>query len=650
VALGLGWFVISVAGQVVAARSSAEPPVTLGDGQVTDLAGVVHDPEAAEAALERLADDEGVQLFVVFVDSFGGTTSEDWAEETAVGNGLGLNDMLLAVAVEDRQYAYSVDADFPLSDDELADVATERIEPRLSDDDWDGAVIEAADGLADALGGGGSSDGGSGGGSSVWVWILVGLAVVGAAVIGILYVRRRRAAGAGPSAPFDPLDRMGIDELRTEAGSLLVELDDALKTSEIEVALAEREFGAGAAAPFRQALDEARASLDQGFAAYHSLSEPPPGLAPRDEAATRKVLADVVRSCRRADEALDTRSAEFDELRDDRERAPEVLDGLRRRLAGVGQHLPQAEATMSALRGRYPEAALRTVADNLRQAHDRMGFATEALSSADTALAAGDRNRTVLVARGAEQAIEQVGTLLDAVARADDDLRAATSALESGMAELRGDIAIAEAVVAAGGGANLAGPLAVARDTLATIEAERTAGTLDPVGALQRLSAAAVPLDALTDRIEQAQASLDQLIGATRSRIAAVEGYITTRRGAVGPDARTNVAEARRRLEAAEARRAGDPEGALADAQRAAGLAEAAVRQAGDDVDDFQRMRGGDSSLGSVVLGGILLDTILRSGRGGGYRGGLPGGFGGGGGRPGGFGGSGSRRGGHGRF
>jgi uncharacterized membrane protein YgcG len=649
VALAVGLVAWAAAGQVLAAPSSSdEPPVTLGGGQLTDLAGVIDDPEAVEAALERLADDEGVQLFVVFVDSFGGRASEDWADDTAAGNGLGQNDMLLAVAVEDRQYAYRVDTDFPLSDDELADVVTTRVEPHLRDAEWDGAVIEGADGLAEALGGG-SSGGASGRGSSVWVWVLVGLAVVGAAVVGVLYVRRRRAVSAA-SAPVDPLDAMTIDELRTQAGSLLVELDDALKTSEIEVALAEREFGAGAAAPFRQALDEARASLDQGFAAYHSLSEPPPGPAPRDEAATRTALADVVRACRRADAALDARAAEFDELRDDRERAPEVLDALRRRLAGVGQHLPQAEATLSALRDRYPEAALRTVVDNVRQVHDRMGFASEALSSADAALAAGDRNRTVLVARGAEQAIEQAATLLDAVARTDDDLRGATSALESAMAELRGDIATAEAVVAAGGGANLAGPLAVARDTLAAIETERTAGTLDPVGAVQRLSAAAVPLDALTDRIEQAQAALDQLIGATRSRISAVEGYITTRRGAVGPDARTNVAEARRCLEAAEARRGADPEGALADAQRAAGLAEAAVRQAGDDVEDFQRMRGGDSSLGSVVLGGILLDTILRSGRGGGYRGGLPGGFGGGRARPGGFGGSGSRRGGHGRF
>lgn len=66
-----------------------------------------------------------MQLFVVFVRSFDGMDAQEWAHETAKINGIGLDDILIAVAVGDRQYAWSVDEDFPLTDDELDRVAAD---------------------------------------------------------------------------------------------------------------------------------------------------------------------------------------------------------------------------------------------------------------------------------------------------------------------------------------------------------------------------------------------------------------------------------------------------------------------------------------------------------------------------------------------
>ncbi len=89
--------------------------------------------DSVEQALEQLESDYGVQLFVVFVETFDSYSAQDWANETAEINGLGLNDVLLAVAVVDREYAWSVAGNFPLSDSALDEVAADGIEPALSE-------------------------------------------------------------------------------------------------------------------------------------------------------------------------------------------------------------------------------------------------------------------------------------------------------------------------------------------------------------------------------------------------------------------------------------------------------------------------------------------------------------------------------------
>jgi hypothetical protein len=275
--------------------------------------------------------------------------------------------------------------------------------------------------------------------------------------------------------------------------------------------------------------------------------------------------------------------------------------------------------------------------------------------------------------------VASAGVLLDALVRQRDDLAAAAAGLDGALREIEVDLTEARATIdqgdaASAGSTELAGPVAAAEQVVADVTAERTANTLDPIAALHRLTEVGSALDAaLADvrdraaRQERARALLDQTLGAARSKVTSVRDYLTTRRGAVGPEARTQIAEAERHLEQATALASSDPEQALAEAQAAASLADQAGRSAQADVDDYGRSPWGGGSgggsgmggLGGMVLGGILLDSVLRGSRGGGYGGGFGGGgggggfgggFGGGGLSPGGFGGSGGRRGGGGRF
>ncbi|HWU05500.1 MAG TPA: TPM domain-containing protein, partial [Streptomyces sp.] len=133
----------------------AEDPVPLSrDGQITDRVGALGGRESqVEAALDRLFEERQVQLFVVYVRDFSGRDARTWTDETANRNGLGQEDVLLAVATHDRQYAYSVDQGSRLTDAQLQDVANTAVEPALRQNDWAGAAIGAADGYAAVLAG-----------------------------------------------------------------------------------------------------------------------------------------------------------------------------------------------------------------------------------------------------------------------------------------------------------------------------------------------------------------------------------------------------------------------------------------------------------------------------------------------------------------
>ncbi|MYR81263.1 phage-shock protein, partial [Streptomyces sp. SID5466] len=146
--LAVCWLVLPAA---VPAR--ADDPVELSrDGQITDRVGALGDRAGqVEDALDRLYDEQRVQLFVVYVRDFSGRSGQTWSDETADRNGLGQDDVLLSVATHDRQYAYSVDVDSRLTDADLREVAGTAIEPALRENDWAGAAIGAADGYASVL-------------------------------------------------------------------------------------------------------------------------------------------------------------------------------------------------------------------------------------------------------------------------------------------------------------------------------------------------------------------------------------------------------------------------------------------------------------------------------------------------------------------
>lgn len=626
----------------------AEPPSQLAD-EVTDTADVLSDAEEAEVqqALDELADTTPYQLFVVYVDSFDGTDPVDWANESANLSGLGTEDLLLAVAVEDRAYAVSVANDLDLSDDALGTVASERIEPALRQDDWAGAAVAAAEGYQDAAGGGTGTGDGSGGGIPWLTWLLVAAVVVGGVLLVRSLTRRRTQAGAprGPDGrPLTGPEALPTEELERRAGPALVAVDDAVKTSEQELGFAQAQFGLEATRTFQEVVTDAKARLAHAFALRQRLDD----AEPEGEAERRAILVEILRTCDAVDAALDDQAEEFDRLRDLQATVPQVLEDTDRRATEVQGRLPAAQVAVDRLATTYSPAALASVSGNIPQATALLTDARRLVADGRAAVAAEDRGTAVAHARAAEDAVGQAVTLLDAVERADEDLAQAGPRIDAAIASLSTDIADADRL--APGDPAVAAPRAAAQQAVASAHAER--GTGDPLAALGRLVAAEAALDAAlapardhAEQMARARGQVDALLARVDAQVRGVAAFIETRRGAVGAEARTRLAEAARLAQEAFALRDQDPGRALQAAQRAEGLAVSAQQLAEADVSRWEQpapSRGMDA--GSLVLGGILLDQILGGGRGGG---GWSGGFGGG---TFGGGGGGGRRGGGGSF
>ncbi|MEU6902851.1 TPM domain-containing protein [Streptomyces virginiae] len=676
-ALG-GWGVVEAPG------ARAEDPVALSQqGQITDLVGALGDRKpAVTAALDELYADRKIQLFVAYVRDFSGRSAQSWADATAQRNGLGRDDVLLAVATGARQYAYSADVDSGFTEAQLAEVARTAIEPALRQNDWAGAAIGAANGYNAVLGGqpvpaptitpGPPDPGGDSDGAGAGDFVLPVIAVGAAGALGVYAYRRRRrgdtAAGGrgtttGPGWPEGAPDRLPLPELDGRAKSLLVETDDAVRTSTEELGFAIAEFGEEAAAPFTAAVEYAKGELTLAFRLRQQLDD----AYPEDDATRRRMLDEIVARCTGANGRLDAQAADFDRLRDLEKNAPQALAAVEGRYLELTGRTTTAEATLTALTRRYADSAAAPVSSNPEQAKDRLLFAATNLGLGHAAVDAGENGTAAVHVRSAEAAVDQAATLMDAVERRAQELAEAAGKLPGALTETETDLADARGLLtgtAEGTStADLRGRIGRAESVLADVRREEAAGRYDPIDALRRVEEADAALDeALAGAREResgrqrASALLDQAMLSARSAIGAATDYITTTRGAVGSQARTRLAEAGRRLDRAGALAAGDPPAALAEAQQADALARQAQQLAEQDVrayqDPYAGRRGGGQ--GGAVLGGIILGEILRGGFAGGGRGGGGfGGFGGGGGSgPGSFGGGGTRgrMGGGGRF
>jgi hypothetical protein len=631
---------ILTAATLVVPTAAAEPPFRLPD-YVTDNAGVLGDGQLANVqhAVDTLYSDHHIRLWVVYVDSFAPQTATGWTQQTRQTSDLGDQDAILAIATGQRSYAFLVPSTAGGNSAQVDNLRRDKIEPALHANDWAGAAIAAANGLA-AMGTGGSS----GGSSVVSLLIIVAIIVLAVAVL-VLWSRRRRhkrheaeVAAAKRVDPTDPnaLAAVPLDALDELSRSIVVEVDNAVRTSSNELTLATEEFGEHQTEPFTKAVENAKVTLQQAFNVRQQLDD----AVPETPAQRRDLLTRVVVAAARANRELDTQTQSFHQLRDLVVNAADRLDTLTQKLVDVSARIDPGQQTLTQLHSEFAETALASVARNVNAAKERLDFADHSVSRARELVAkpvAGEQSELVDCVRAAEAALQQASSMLDAVDSAASDIRRAVATLPSAITDTQQGINRAVAQLTQGGLSNAA-ELTAARDAAVTaVTAAQTGGTADPLGAFTQLTQADADLDRLLagvaeerENTERLGRSYDQALFTAQSRVRSVSDYIDTRRGSVGPEARTRLNEAVRQLEAAQAKQKSNITEAIAHANGASMLAAQAQQLANNDVQSAQRSYmnhyggvGGSSNMGAVI-GGIILGNILS--------GGMRGGFGGGGG------------------
>ena len=298
------------------------------------------------------------------------------------------------------------------------------------------------------------------------------------------------AERAGPGSDADTLDLGGdlpTARLLVQADAALVAADNALCTSEQELAFAQAQHGRDATVGFVEAVTAARADLAEAFRIRQHLDDH----EPEDEFSRRRVLRAIVEHCAAANQRLDARAEPFELLRSSEEarlgsRLTVRRDEARTRLTVAG-------TTWKELTAAYAESALRPIAENLAQAAARVDFASVEIEQ--------DGRRAGL--RTAQQALGQAETLLDALDTYAADLATAEDAAAELLADLHAEVAAGKAVLAMAGrppgnargdNVGLAADVTRADEAAAALATELAEARPDPVAGLRRLEAVSGPL------------------------------------------------------------------------------------------------------------------------------------------------------------
>ncbi len=473
------------------------------------------------------------------------------------------------------------------------------------------------------------------------VGTLVGPLLIGAAVLALIGLGAVWVSGMGSGsrrissgqrnqqlseAKRDPLDEHDTDELRKQAGSLLVSADNAVQESEQELLFASASYGDEKVLPFRRDIDEAKEQLSESFHLQHQADAARAGREELDEETVREKLKTIIRSCEQISETLDSHQDEFNELRSlERDPGP-AIENLASKIAELTPRRQEREQALEDLSSRYSDDALKQYRDNLTQSAQALKAAEEARSDAAAAAEQGDTSEAVLALHSGEQAVADAGELVDSLEHSGERLRTARKNLETGIAQTESDIAQAQAIQDAGQAHDLAGPIAAAQTAVRRAKSSLASDErIDPLELLEGLEIAHRELDEPLNAVRDKQAKdrrarevLDHELLAARNQVQSSADYLRSRRYGISATSRTRMAEAERCLAEAESRASSEPARAVDSAQQAKQMAvqAAQIAQREQAESNFSGGMGGAYQHPSGGPGG-------RYGTGGGFGGGF---------------------------
>ena len=610
---------------------------------VTDELGIL-DASKTQQAVDTMSSKYGVGLWVLTVSDSSQKASAI-AAQAFKDTKLGRDDMLLVINIPSdgsasksyKLQAHDNSSKFSESDYKRIDSA---IKKQLSAGNYDDAVAAIPDNMSGSSGSGSSGDSGS---SALPLLLGGGAVAAGGAAAWTVYKRRKNkenddmlfgkrrkqaAAGGAPGNAAAGPAAMTVEQLRTQAGSALVQADDTVRAAAEELSYAQAQFGLSATDAFTAALDSARKHLSRCFELRKILDDDIPETEPQQ----RQMYTEILQHCSEAVGEIRAQEEAFNKRRGIEANLPTSIAETAQRADETEQAIVMAETILVTLSAAYPASSLTSVAQAPEQARRLLAAGRTALDQARASVEASQEATAVEQVRIAQGSIAQAGQLAAQVTGARERLQSAAKDLEAAIASISSDLVDAKRLEGSVPAATLA-PL-VADAEAAVAQGRQASGSSpsgDPLAALDHLARAEAAIDAALaparereENDSRARASLGSRLARLNSQVESVTSYITTYRGAVGPSARTALSEAARHATAATTVQTTDPVAALAEVAaaeplvaQAQALAEADVRGSSSSWSpnsgerysysrDYGRS-GGGLDLGSLLLGGLLL-------------------------------------------
>lgn len=619
-----------------------EDPVDVGGDPFVDTTGdYAGDDAEVTAHLEEENASSPADVYVVVVDSYDGIERGDWSVQAAEASGLGQDDLLITIAMDDQQWGYAYPDGYPLSEAEVNQLAQSNLLPALDNGDIAGAAMGFGTAVAQfdpASGGDGGTNVNVDGSAVVPVVLLVGgAAVVGGGAWLVSRGMRSRKKKQGEIAAKKQ-QQLSLDELKQRADIALVQLDDTVQQSEQELAFAGAQFGEDAVRPYREALEKAKGGLQEAFSLQQQLDDAFPDTdQERHEWSSR-----ILQIAEGAGTELASHAGSFEQLRDLERNAPQVLEAVAQSRQALDGRIANARAILDRLDDVHSGSSIEPVRENITGAERQLPNIDQSIAAGRDAVSRGDGAAAALAVHAAEAALAQSSGLLAAVERAEQDLGNSAQQLRGLVEDSIGDIAAAKTLRSTDR-VDLR-PLIQHVEQQVELAQRRPTDTLAVLANLQRanqrLDEATAQLREGGVQVERQRASLDRWIGSARANIDRAEDYIHTRRIGVGMHARQLLATAQQELAQALRLAQQDPATAMQYAQAASQHAEQAMQDASGDVggwggraqNPYYRGGGrGQDMLTGGLLGYILGDMLSGpSHHGGGWGGGGDGGGGGG--------------------
>ena len=402
--------------------------------------------------------------------------------------------------------------------------------------------------------------------SAAWT-VIIAVAVIFAGLVGVGFwlIARRKNLRHAPNA---------LDSLQQRANILLVRVDDAIKGAEDELAFAVAQFGVVKSQEFELVLSSAQAQLKEAFGLQQKLDD----AYADSETQRREWNGRIIHLCEIARDSLKTQEHAFATLRELEKNAPQNLLSVQTAIDTVDTRMKAVKETLQALKTSYNARALSTISDNVDRAAQERSDADHAARRANKALSdtntkGEESSATELIQLAAEHTyraekfLEAIDTLHDELTKTSDALAVLRESTRTSLAEAR---SVRDTPPNPDAGAALSRAIHIVEAALATDRESQ-----DPLATLETLRAANAELDASmagarnqAQRLDGARTALVGALVGARSQLKATMNFIDNRRGGVGTEARTRLAEAERLLSVAEAET--DPVAALDTARSSA--------------------------------------------------------------------------------